>query len=107
MSGRKTSFWRESGRTYLLYMASGMGAIPAGVVYAVLTANDWDRWWTTIPLLVVGVGMALTAWKFAERWWLPAVPATISGPEQPVAYEAGHSGIRPTIKQTNLPKTSR
>ena len=107
MSGRKTSFWREVGRTYLHYMAAGVGAIPAGVIYGISAANGWDRWWTAIPLLVVGVGMALTAWRFTERRWLPQVSTTISGPEQPAAYEASHPGIRPTIQQTHLPKTSR
>jgi len=107
MSGRKTSFWREAGRTYLLYMAAGVGAIPAGVIYAVLAANGWERGWTTIPLLLVGVGMAMTAWKFAERRWLPAISTTVSGQEQPVAYEAGPQAIRPTMQQTHLPKTSR
>ena len=107
MSARKTSFWREVRRTYLLYMIAGTAAIPAALIYAVLAANGWERPWASILLLLVGVATALTAWRFAERRWLPADLNTNSGPEQPEVFDADRQGIGPTMQQPHLPKTSR
>jgi len=88
-------------------MIAGTAAIPAAVIYAALAASGWERWWTTVPLLAIGLASALLAWKFAERRWLPADLSTNSGPEQPVVFDADRQGIGPTMQRPHLPKTSR
>jgi hypothetical protein len=59
---------REAGKLYALYGIAGIAAIPAGVAYSLLRIAGLERWWTLLPLLVVGLCMALWAWRYAERW---------------------------------------
>lgn len=67
MSGTRTSFWRDAARTYILYMIAGLAIIPTAAVYAALAATGWDRWWSTLLLLSLGVSCGLIAWRVCER----------------------------------------
>ena len=62
----KLSFHDEA-KLYLLYMVAGAAAIPAGICYAILVAKGWERWWTVVPLLALGLATALFAWKYLEK----------------------------------------
>src|SRR5712664_628630 len=62
----KLSF-RDETKLYLLYVAAGIGAIPAGICYALLVVAGWERWWNVLPLLALGLGSGLFVWKFAEK----------------------------------------
>jgi membrane protease YdiL (CAAX protease family) len=92
MSNLAHSSFRNEARLYLLYVVAGAAAIPAGIVYAVLVATGWERWWTVVPLLAVGLGTALFAWRYVEKKYLgkrfaPAVPAI------PAAYNVQGSAF--------------
>jgi hypothetical protein len=67
MFSRLSSFLRESGKLYVLYLTAGIAAIPAGIIYAVLAVNGYDRWWTALPAIVLGFWMAKRMWKYVER----------------------------------------
>jgi hypothetical protein len=72
MSATRTSFWRDSRNLYLLYLVAGVAAMPAGLIYAILATKHLDRWWTTVPLLALGLVSALLVWSYCERHWFPA-----------------------------------
>jgi hypothetical protein len=72
MSATRTSFWRDSRNIYVLYMVAGVAAVPAGLIYALLAAKNLDRWWTTCPLLALGLISALLVWSYCERHWFSA-----------------------------------
>jgi len=66
MSSRLSSFLRESGKLYVLYLAAGIAAIPAGVIYAFLVVTGYNRWWTVVPAIVLGFWMGRKAWKYVH-----------------------------------------
>ncbi len=85
MSSPGDSSLREAGKLYLLYVAAGAAAIPAGVVYSLLHIARMERWWTASPILGVGLSMALYAWRYYERrFYLPR-----KGPELPLSQDVG------------------
>jgi hypothetical protein len=67
MSNPAHSSFRNEARLSLLYLAAGAAAIPAGICYALIVAWGWERWWTVLPLLALGLGTSLFAWKYLER----------------------------------------
>jgi hypothetical protein len=67
MLSQITSFLRESGKLYILYMSAGVAAIPAGVLYALLAVKGYDHWWTAVPAIIFGLWTAKRAWKFVDR----------------------------------------
>ncbi|SRR6266513_376741 len=120
MSALDKSFLRDEGKLYLLYVAAGIAAIPAGICYAIVAANGWERWWTVAPLLAFGLVSALFAWtylekKFASRIAVPAVSAASNaqGPAfglravggvaavASIAVLCTHLPNRPYLDQTN------
>jgi membrane protease YdiL (CAAX protease family) len=92
MSATRTSFWRDSRNLYVLYMVAGVAAIPAGLIYAILGAEGLDQWWSTVPLLALGVVSSLLAWSFFEKRWFPR---QLSRSISIMAYEVSPMGIRP------------
>ncbi len=99
MSATRTSFWRDSSNLFVLYVMAGIAAVPAGTVYALLAAGGWDRWWTTFPLLSVGVGSALLTWSFCEKRWFTSLGERLPRSEQ------HHTFFE--IQQANPPKNSQ
>jgi hypothetical protein len=71
MSSLANSSLREAGKVYLLYIAAGVAAVPAGVAYSLLVVSGWERWWTVLPLLGTGFAMALLLWRLLERRLFP------------------------------------
>ena len=71
MSETRASFWRDLRNLYVLYMVSAVAAVPAGLIYAILAMKHLDRWWTTVPLLALGLASALLAWSHCHRNWFP------------------------------------
>ncbi len=67
MSSRVNSSLRDAGKLYLLYMAAGIAAIPAGIAYSLVHVAGMERWWTISPLLIVGFSSAIFAWRYCER----------------------------------------
>ena len=49
------------------YMVAGLAAIPAGALYAILSVEGYDRWWTALPAIVLGFSMAVKAWKYVDK----------------------------------------
>jgi hypothetical protein len=47
-------------------MTAGVAAIPAGILYAIVVATGWERWWTIVPLVGLGFVSALFAWKYVQ-----------------------------------------
>jgi membrane protein implicated in regulation of membrane protease activity len=50
-----------------MYMVAGAAAIPAGILYAMLAVNGWERWWADLVILTGAVLMAHLAWRRIER----------------------------------------
>ncbi len=67
MSSLAHSSFRNEARLYLLYLAAGVAAIPAGIAYAVLVATGWGRWWTVVPLLLLGLASGLLGRKYIQK----------------------------------------
>ena len=105
MSATNTSFWPETRRTYFLYMIAGAAAIPAGVVYAALAADGWDRWWTTLPLLAAGVFCALLAWRHFEKHL--TFTSGVKAMPSPVAGETHWRDTSPKSHASRLSKAPR
>ena len=64
----KNSSWLNSfKRTYAMYMTAGAAAIPAGVVYALLSVNRWERWWSDLLVLAAGLLTAHLVWRYINR----------------------------------------
>ena len=74
MKFRQTSFWRNYVKLYLQYMAVGAAAIPAGALYAYLSARGYGPRWTVLLALVIGCWFARQAWKFVDRTFAEPVP---------------------------------
>lgn len=55
------------GRTYAMYMVVGAAAIPAGILYALLAVNGWERWWADVAILAAGLAAAHFTWRLIER----------------------------------------
>jgi hypothetical protein len=56
---------RDTWHEYLGYMAVGVGAIPAGVIYAIFSLHGYQNsWWVLIPILTFGMicGVLLKRW---------------------------------------------
>jgi hypothetical protein len=60
MSDRINSSSRKAS-TFATYLVAGRASIPAGLVYAALVVYKWDKWWTVVPTVVVGLVAALLA----------------------------------------------
>ena len=76
MSNLAHSSFRNEARPYLLYVAAGVAAIPAGISYAILATKGLERWWTVVPLLALGLATALLVWKRLERQFNSRIAAT-------------------------------
>jgi len=86
--------FRDEAKLYLLYIAAGAAALPAGICYAILAANGWDRWWTVVPLLALGFATALLVWKYLEkRFNLRIAVPTISAAYNAKGYVFGLRGV--------------
>ena len=94
MSEGATSWSRETGRLYLKYMAAGLAAIPAGIIYGLLAMAGWERPWTVILILALGVSSALCVCGFIEKRWSTRRREILPEPANMVAYEASPQGIR-------------
>lgn len=90
MSGRAGSFSRDAGKLYLLYLAAGLAAVPAGVAYALLAVNGYDRWWTALPAIALGLWTATRVWKFLEGKLYVKSPATAASLQPVVLYSLGY-----------------
>jgi hypothetical protein len=88
MKFRQTSFWRNYVKLYLQYMAVGVAAIPAGILYAFAVSRGYESRWLTLIILVVGGCCARWAWTFADR--------KLTAPELDTSM----------IGQTDLPSTN-
>lgn len=67
-----TSFWRDLGKLYALYMLAGLATIPAGVVYALLVNQSWERWWSVLLVLALATVLAKSAWAYFHKRLFPA-----------------------------------
>jgi hypothetical protein len=94
MSATRTSFWRDARDLYVLYVIAGVATIPAGLVYAILAANNLERWWTAIPLLAFAVVSALLAWSFCERRWFSIQSEHAPPAPSILVYEMSPLGAR-------------
>ena len=75
-------------RTYGMYMVVGLAAIPAGIIYAILAVNGFERWWTDVLVLIVGVLTAHAAWRSLTRRMHPTGTAARSATDS-VTYAPG------------------
>lgn len=76
---RTRLFFRDAARLYLFYLTAGAAAVPAAICYAFLAANGWQRWWSVVPLLALGLAAALFAWKLLDKKFnLPVSPMAVS-----------------------------
>jgi len=89
MSTLAKSSFRDETKLYLLYMAAGIGAIPAGICYALLAVAGWERWWNVLPLLALGLGSGLFVWKFAEKRFNAGVSTVVVAQTYSEAYTFG------------------
>src|SRR5713226_4718456 len=71
-SSRIKQFLRESARLYILYMSVGVSAIPAGIIYGILTVNGYSRWWVALLSIAFGLGFGRMTWKYVDSklFWL-------------------------------------
>lgn len=54
-------------RTYAMYIVVGAAAIPAGILYALLAVNRWERWWADLAILACGLLTGHFTWRSIER----------------------------------------
>jgi membrane protein DedA with SNARE-associated domain len=64
---RGTSYWRDWVTVYLMYLTVGTAAVPAGIVYGILSANGYARWWTAAICLAVGFVAGAWTWRHVSR----------------------------------------
>jgi hypothetical protein len=53
-------------RLYLRYMSVGVAAIPGGIVYGILSVKGYDRWWTALPSIALGLALGRMAWRYFD-----------------------------------------
>jgi hypothetical protein len=58
-------------RFYILYMSVGVAAIPAGVLYGVLALKGYDRWWTALACVVIGLCCAIETSRVVRERLFP------------------------------------
>ena len=67
MAARIESWSDGALRRYWLYLTAALFATPAAVAYGTLAAHGIERWWTVLPVLLVGVALADRGWHYANR----------------------------------------
>ena len=82
------SFLRESRRLYILYMVVGAAAIPAGVLYGVVALKGYDRWWTALACVAIGLLCAIRASRFIQERFYPSSSQVIGSVNLSVRDEA-------------------
>jgi hypothetical protein len=65
-------FLREVRTLYILYMSVGIAAVPAGVLYGVLALKGFDRWWTALACVAIGLCCAIGASKVLRERSYPS-----------------------------------
>jgi hypothetical protein len=65
-SSHPSSFLREVGKLYILYMVAGVAAMPAGVLYAILRLKGYDGWLAAAGAIMLGLLIAKVAWSCVE-----------------------------------------
>lgn len=53
-------------KLYVRYMGVGVAAIPGGIVYGILAVNGYDRWWTVLPSIALGLALGRMIWKYLD-----------------------------------------
>lgn len=76
LSRRIGPFWLERFRLYILYMSVGIVAIPAGIAYGILAVNGYDRWWTAILSIALGLWLGKMTWKYVDAKLFQRAEAT-------------------------------
>jgi hypothetical protein len=56
----------ENWRLYLRYMSVGVAAIPGGIAYGILAVHRYDRWWTALPSIALGLALGRMAWRYFD-----------------------------------------
>lgn len=98
MSSHRSLFLRESRRLYLLYVSSGIAAIPAGLIYALFVVSGHDDWWVAVSCILLGFWMARRTWAYLasrleERVAESPACANSIVPVSQEAINAGGSGF--------------
>lgn len=91
MSLHLNSFLRESRKMYFLYLAAGVAAIPAGLIYALLAASGYERWWTAVSAIALGFWMARKTWKHIERKLFDEFPVMVGVSDNGYIVVAGQA----------------
>lgn len=65
-----SSWWRETARLYLRYMAAVAASVPVALLYAYLATKKLDSWWSTTALIALGLGSTVIGWRFSERLFI-------------------------------------
>jgi hypothetical protein len=68
-----SSWWLDTGRLYLRYMAAVATSIPAAVGYAYLVTNGLNSWWSSALVVCAGLGLAAIGWRVSESLFAPKV----------------------------------
>jgi hypothetical protein len=66
MSSGLTSFLRDCGKQYILYLSVGLAAIPVGITYGILAVNGYGSWWTLLPSVVLASWLARKMWRYVK-----------------------------------------
>jgi hypothetical protein len=93
---RQTSFWRNYIKLYLQYMAVGVAAIPAGVLYAFLSSRGYETWLTALLAVAIGCVCARQAWQFVGRRFATAGRTLTAATATSIAYEMTQAGVPST-----------
>jgi hypothetical protein len=81
MLGSIASFWRDTARLYLRYMATGAAALPAGLACAWLNSRGTSGPWVILALLAAAASCGLVVWRWLE-------PAARDGAQLPFSQLA-------------------
>lgn len=66
MAPQIASWWRETGRLLLRYLAVGASFIPAGLIYARFRSAGWDNLVSAVLSLGLGLWAAHYVWNLFE-----------------------------------------
>ena len=93
MSKLDSPLLRDARKLYVMYLAVGVGSLPAGVAYSWMHIAGFERWWTLVPLLTIGICTGFLFWKFVEGQLsvpkrVPLTSQLIPAPWEPIPESA-------------------